>query len=104
LHLIVAVAVVIAARIGVQARLGWWLSVFAAGSLSALVITTVLALARHPEPWRTISSFFMLPLYAGWRIVVFAGTILTLRDTTWRRTARTGSQVGRAVPLTGTRG
>ena len=89
LHLLVALLVVVAALVGVRGNSGWWIAALAAGSLAALAVSTVVVIVRHPQPWRTFLSFFMLPVYAVWRLVVLVGTLLTLRDTTWRRTART---------------
>ena len=100
LHLVAAVVAVAVALMGVGGKLGWWIACLAAASLSALVITTITVIGRHPQPWRTVSSFFMLPLYAGWRLVVVLGTLVTLRDRTWRRTARTAPQVAGVVPMT----
>jgi 1,2-diacylglycerol 3-beta-glucosyltransferase len=101
LHLLVAVVVVAAALIGIKGTPGWWIATLAAGSLSGLAVTTIVAVGSHPQPWRTFFSFFMLPVYAGWRLVVLFGTLVTLRDTTWRKTARTapveGSEVVRIV-------
>jgi hypothetical protein len=100
LHLVAAAVAVAVALMGVGGKLGWWIACFATASLSALVITTITVIGRHPQPWRTVSSFFMLPLYAGWRLVVVLGTLVTLRDRTWRRTARTAPQVAGVVPMT----
>src|SRR6267143_1127536 len=88
LHLVVALAAIAAALLGVRGKLGWWIACLAIASLSALAITTITVIGRHPQPWRTVSSFFMLPVYAGWRLVVVLGTLVRVRDTTWRRTAR----------------
>jgi cellulose synthase/poly-beta-1,6-N-acetylglucosamine synthase-like glycosyltransferase len=79
---------------------GEWIAFLAVASVSNLVVATILAILRHPQPWRTLSAFFMLPAYVGWRLVVVLGTLFTLRDTTWRRTARTPPQVASAVPMT----
>lgn len=92
LHLMAASAVAATALIAIRGTLGWWIAALAAASLSALVVTTIIVFWRHPQPWRTLSSFFMLPAYAAWRLVVVMGTLLTLRDTTWRKTARTAPQ------------
>jgi 1,2-diacylglycerol 3-beta-glucosyltransferase len=102
LHSLVAVIVVVAALIGVGGTRGWWIASLAAASLSGVALTTIVVVWRHPQPWRTLFSFFMLPVYAGWRLVVLLGTLLTLHDTTWRKTARTapaeGSEVVRIIP------
>lgn len=89
LHLLVAGVVVATALIGVGGTPGWWIATLATVSLSGLAATTIIVLARHPQPWQTFFSFFMLPVYAAWRFVVLFGTLTTLRDTTWRKTART---------------
>jgi 1,2-diacylglycerol 3-beta-glucosyltransferase len=103
LHLVAVVVVAAAALGAVGGELGASIALLAATSLVALIVTTLVAIGRHPQPWRTIASFFMLPFYAAWRIVVVFGTMVTLRDTTWRRTARTPSRVGTPVPLTDSR-
>lgn len=103
LHLVIAVVTIALALAGVRGKPGLWIASLAAASLSALVITTIIVIGRHPQPWRTIASFFMLPMYAVWRLVVVLGTMVTLRDTTWRRTARTAPQAAVAVPMSDTR-
>lgn len=100
LHLVVAVSAIASALIGVRGTLGWWIACLATASLSALVVTTITVIGRHPQPWRTVSSFFVLPVYACWRLVVMLGTLVTVRDTTWHRTARTAPQVAAAIPVT----
>ena len=100
LHLVVAVAVVAVALVGLRGKLGWWTAYLAIASLSAIIVNTLTAIWRHPQPWRTASSFFMLPVYAVWRLVVVLGTLMTVRDTTWRRTSRTAPGAGVAVPIT----
>ncbi|HEY1952204.1 MAG TPA: glycosyltransferase family 2 protein [Gemmatimonadaceae bacterium] len=91
LHLLVALAIVAISLLMVGGPLGQWIAILASISLSALGVTTIVALARHPEPYRTVSSFMMLPLYAAWRVLVLFGTMLTLRDKGWHRTARTAA-------------
>jgi 1,2-diacylglycerol 3-beta-glucosyltransferase len=93
-HLILAAITVTTALVVVGGRAGWSLAALAAVSLSGLAITTLAVIWRHPQRWRTLFSFVMLPVYAGWRLAVVLGTLMTLRDTTWRKTART-------VPLHG---
>jgi len=99
LHLVAALAVVVAALVGVRGTLGSWLASLAIGSLTAIVVNTLTAIWHHPQPWQTVASFFMLPVYTGWRVVVMLGTLLTVRDTTWRRTSRAGPSVGAAIPI-----
>jgi cellulose synthase/poly-beta-1,6-N-acetylglucosamine synthase-like glycosyltransferase len=89
LHLLVAILVIVAALVGVGGMPGWWIAMLAALSLSAVAATTIAVVSSHPQPWRTLFSFFMLPVYAAWRLVVVIGTLSTLRDTRWRKTART---------------
>jgi cellulose synthase/poly-beta-1,6-N-acetylglucosamine synthase-like glycosyltransferase len=89
LHLLVAIFVVAAALIGVGGTSGTWIAALAAASLSGLAITTVMVVVGHPQPWRTLLAFLLLPVYAGWRLIVVVRTLATMRDTTWRKTART---------------
>jgi fumarate reductase subunit C len=100
LHLMIALAVAAIALFALPGAAGKWIAFLAAASVSSLAVTTIVAILRHPQPWRTLSAFFMLPAYVGWRLVVVLGTLFTLRDTTWRRTARTAPQVASAVPMT----
>ena len=100
LHLVVVIAVTSAALMLVRGKLGLWIAYLAIVSLSAIVFNTLTAIWRHPQPWRTASSFLMLPVYAVWRLVVILGTLVTMRDTTWRRTSRGPSGVGSVVPMT----
>jgi cellulose synthase/poly-beta-1,6-N-acetylglucosamine synthase-like glycosyltransferase len=89
LHLVLAISVAVAALVGVSGTPGLWIASLAAASLSGVAITAIVVICRHPQPWRTLFAFFMLPVYAGWRALVLLGTISTLRDAAWRRTART---------------
>jgi len=100
LHLVVVLTVVAAALVGVRGNLGSWIAYLAIASLSAIVFNTLTAIWRHPQPWRTVSSFFMLPVYAVWRLVVIVGTLATVRDTTWRRTSRGAAGVASVVAMT----
>jgi len=100
LHLMIAFAVAAIALFGLPRAAGQWIAFVALASVSGIAVTTMVAIKRHPQPWRTLSSFFMLPVYAGWRLVIVLATLLTLRDTTWRRSARGGAHVASAVPIT----
>lgn len=93
LHLLVAIAVAALALAGLPATIGVWIAGLAIASLSGLVVSTLVTLWIHPEPWRTVMSFALLPVYALWRIGVLARTLVTLRDVSWRRSARTSSSV-----------
>lgn len=99
LHLVVATAVIAAALVGVRGRLGWWIALLALASLSAIFVNTVTAICRHPQPWRTLSAFAMLPLYVAWRVVVISRTLATVRDKTWQRTSRGAPGVAGAVRM-----
>ena len=103
LHLVATVTVVALALFGVRGELGVWIAYLAIASLSGLVFNTLTAIWRHPEPWRTASSFLMLPIYAVWRLVVILGTVMTVKDTAWRRTSRSAPGVSGAVPMTDSR-
>jgi 1,2-diacylglycerol 3-beta-glucosyltransferase len=89
IHLILSTVVAVLALVALPAPLSWWTAAAAAASVSGLAAATVVAIWRHPEPGKTVLSFLMLPPYAIWRSAVLVSTLLTLRDTTWHRTART---------------
>jgi cellulose synthase/poly-beta-1,6-N-acetylglucosamine synthase-like glycosyltransferase len=89
LHLVIAFTVAATSLFALPGSAGRWIAFLALASVSGLAVTTIVAVKRHPQPWRTLCSFFMLPAYAVWRIIVVVSTLLTLRDKTWRRTART---------------
>ena len=99
LHLLVAAATIAVALIGVHGQSGRLIAVLAAASLSSIVINTIIGIRKHPQPWRTIASFFMLPVYAAWRIVVALRTVVTVRDTTWQRTARGSDRVTAPIAI-----
>lgn len=101
LHLAMTAFTVAGAVWAVGGKLGWWIAGFATGSLTGLVVTTFIAIARHPQPVRTLASFSMLPVYAVWRLMVVLRTVSTLGDTTWRRTSRTPPPVAMASPMAG---
>lgn len=61
----------------------------ALGSLTGLLLATVVVLARHPQPMATLLAFLRLPVYAGWRLILVLRTILSLGDRRWQRTSRT---------------
>ena len=100
LNLVIALAVIAIALFGLGGTVGRWIAFGAAMSLSGIVATTFVALLRHPQPGPTVQAFFMLPVYAAWRLAVFVSTIFTLGDTTWRRTSRTAPQVTMIHPHT----
>ena len=104
LHLLSVLLVLVEAVWLVGGRAGAAIGVLSVLSLSALTITVTGALVKHPQPWRTLASFALLPLYAVWRVVILVGTAVTLGDKTWHRTARTPAPVSGSLPLTEQRG
>ncbi|HEY0528789.1 MAG TPA: glycosyltransferase family 2 protein [Gemmatimonadaceae bacterium] len=89
LHLLIALFTAVIAVTAVGGAAGWWIASLSAASLLGIAANAAFVIARHPQPWRTVLSFFMLPVYAAWRLVVLLGTLSTLRDVAWRKTART---------------
>lgn len=89
IHLIAALAVAVLGLVLLPGKTGVLIASSAALSVSAIALTTLIVIVRHPQPWRTLSAFLMLPAYAAWRLVVVLSTLVTLGDTTWRKTART---------------
>jgi 1,2-diacylglycerol 3-beta-glucosyltransferase len=96
IHLILSIAIAVVALVALPAPLSLWTAIGAIASVSGLAVTSLVAIWRHPQPWKTVLSFFMLPVYAIWRSLVLVSTLVTLRDTTWRRTTRTAP----ALPIT----
>ena len=88
LHLAAALAVASAGLLMLPGGPKEWIVGGALLSLVSLTLQVLIVLFRHPEPGATLAAFAMLPVYAGWRVVVLFRTILGRRDTTWRRTAR----------------
>jgi len=86
LHLVLAVATAGAALW----LLAWPFAVAIAGvavaSLWSHVVTTLVVLRHHPEPWQAAAAFLMLPVYAVWRTGLADLTLVTLGDTRWRKT------------------
>jgi len=91
LHLLLAIAVAVLALVTHHGAQGRWLAEAALGSLAGLVFTTLTVLWNHPEPGPTLLAFLRLPLYAAWRILLLLGTLFTLGDKRWKRTARKGA-------------
>jgi cellulose synthase/poly-beta-1,6-N-acetylglucosamine synthase-like glycosyltransferase len=98
LNLMIALGIVALALIGVGGVGGRLIAAAAAFSLTGIVLTTMVANARHPQPGRTVLAFVMLPTYAVWRFFVFVSTVLTLNDTTWRRSSRSAAPAPLAHP------
>lgn len=96
-HLLVAIPIAVVAVAVIGGPRGWWIASLSIISLFGIAINAILVISRHPQPWRTILSFFMLPVYAVWRFAVLLGTLSTLRDVAWRKTARTAPADGSDV-------
>lgn len=88
LHGLLAVLVAGAALAFLSGPPALWLAGLALLSIIGTVLTTLIVLWRHPEPWPTLVAFLHLPVYAVWRVLLFLGTILTIGDKRWKRTAR----------------
>jgi glycosyl transferase family 2 len=64
-----------------------WLVLLIFLPLLGLVRRTVLVILRHPEPWRTLGAFLVLPVYLVWRaLLAIRTTVFGVRE--WRRSAR----------------
>ena len=92
LHFIAATFAAFLSILLLPGRGGNFLALLSVLSLCGRLIETIIALVRHPQPWRTVFAFVMLPVYAVWRIWVAAATLLTLQDGTWQRSARVGAR------------
>lgn len=87
IHLVL-VAVVAALSLGaIGGSPGLGLAILALGSLAPLVITTGIVILRHPQPFKTVVAFLMLPPYAVWRILTAIRTVLAPARV-WRKTER----------------
>jgi hypothetical protein len=64
------------------------LTLVAASSLLPLFIATLVVLIRHPQPWRTIAAFLMLPFYAIWRVLMAIRTVILPPERVWKKTER----------------
>jgi cellulose synthase/poly-beta-1,6-N-acetylglucosamine synthase-like glycosyltransferase len=64
-----------------------WLVILIFLPLFGLVRRTVLVILRHPEPWRTLGAFAVLPLYLVWRSILAIRTTI-VGDPEWRRSRR----------------
>ncbi|HEX7939335.1 MAG TPA: glycosyltransferase family 2 protein [Gemmatimonadaceae bacterium] len=88
-----------AVHLGVAVVLGAVVAGSAAPGAAAIIAALVLSLTRPavyavigvvcvPDRLRSIASFTYLPIYAGWRLVIAATSVLPLRPRLWVRTAR----------------
>jgi 1,2-diacylglycerol 3-beta-glucosyltransferase len=57
-------------------------------SLLPLFVRTLIAWARHPQPWGIAVAFAGLPVYAVWRLVIAVLSIATGRKRVWLRSPR----------------
>lgn len=60
----------------------------ALATLLPLLIATARVIWHHPQRWATIGSFFMLPPYALWRVVLQIRAAIVGTRQGWVRTAR----------------
>jgi cellulose synthase/poly-beta-1,6-N-acetylglucosamine synthase-like glycosyltransferase len=67
---------------------GRWLAFAAMSSIGSQIVATAIALARHPQPWATLSAFLRLPMYAVWRVSLAIATSLRSGTGEWQRTER----------------
>lgn len=52
------------------------LAVLAWLTILPLMVGTVVSIGKHPQPWRTVAAFAMLPGYAVWRVFTAIRTFL----------------------------
>jgi len=83
---IVAIVIVILALTNPPGAI--WLILLLAISVGRLVLYTLLAIGRGPDPWATLRAFAFLPLYAVWRLGVQLRSMIAVGDKTWVRTSR----------------
>lgn len=88
IHLVLVTAVVTVALLVLDGTPAWILSGAALASLLPLVSATLIVIARHPEPVKTIAAFLMLPAYAVWRSLVALRTLVFPPERVWRKTER----------------
>jgi cellulose synthase/poly-beta-1,6-N-acetylglucosamine synthase-like glycosyltransferase len=65
-----------------------WLGAAILLTLLPLASTSIIALARDPEPGKTVAALLRLPFYAIWRALLVLETILFHREAVWRKTER----------------
>jgi hypothetical protein len=87
-HLLIAVAVAVAAWLVYPPGVRGWMAGLALWSVSGRVGAVLLALARHPEPGATLAALARLPGYAVWRGWLALRSALTSRPDAWRKTTR----------------
>ncbi len=88
LHVVIALTLAALASLLLASPLSTIVFWAAAASLLPLTLSVLIVLARHPEPWRTVAAFSILPFYAVWRALTAARTLFSLNDRTWRKTER----------------
>jgi cellulose synthase/poly-beta-1,6-N-acetylglucosamine synthase-like glycosyltransferase len=64
------------------------LALVAAGCLLGYAVYLLAALALVGAPWRIYVALAMAPLYIGWKVGLYARSVVGNRSTAWVRTAR----------------
>jgi hypothetical protein len=90
LHVMMALAVGLTAWLLLLPPVSAVFLAAAVASLLPLMFAVLVVLARHPEPFRTLIAFGILPFYAIWRVLTAVKTLFAIRDRTWRKTERPG--------------
>ena len=88
IHTVMALAVATIAFTALPDGAAWPIAIISLTSLLPFLITTSAALARHPEPGRTLWAFLWLPFYMVWRITLAVRGTLGAPLTEWRKTER----------------
>lgn len=88
LHLAIGIGIVTLALGVIRGTTGLVLTLGVAASLLPLVLATLVVVIRHPQPWKTVAAFFMLPIYAVWRVLTALRTILFPPEKVWKKTER----------------
>jgi cellulose synthase/poly-beta-1,6-N-acetylglucosamine synthase-like glycosyltransferase len=86
-HLLIAVAALAVAGLGVVAAGPLLIVLFITG-LVRPALYTVLALCRHPQPLRALGTLTMLPVYAAWRLAVTLSAPAVFVSRKWEKTKR----------------
>jgi cellulose synthase/poly-beta-1,6-N-acetylglucosamine synthase-like glycosyltransferase len=65
-----------------------WLGAGLLLTLLPLASSSIIALARDPEPGKAIAALLRLPFYAIWRAALLIETLIFHRDSVWKKTER----------------
>ena len=87
LHLVAAIGIAGLALL-LASPLDLWIGGAALASTASLIVATVIALIRHPQPVATLSAFLRLPMYAAWRVSLAVATFWRSGTGEWQRTER----------------